>query len=87
MFMEVYKITVPGTEKSPGGIESRDWTRIGQGDGFRVIKHPTKKYYLQRNARCRKCLALQYRYAGVDHNSALAVRRSKYISTGMLQWK
>ncbi|PWA06316.1 WD40/YVTN/BNR-like repeat-containing protein [Flavobacterium laiguense] len=31
-----------GPTKSPGGIESRDWTRIGQGDGFRVIKHPTK---------------------------------------------
>lgn len=31
-----------GPSKSPGGIESRDWTRIGQGDGFRVIKHPTK---------------------------------------------
>jgi hypothetical protein len=21
---------------SPGGIEAKDWTRIGQGDGFRV---------------------------------------------------
>ena len=31
-----------GPTKSPGGVESRDWTRIGQGDGFRVIKHPTK---------------------------------------------
>lgn len=31
-----------GPSKSPGGVESRDWTRIGQGDGFRVIKHPTK---------------------------------------------
>ncbi len=31
-----------GPAKSPGGIESRDWTRIGQGDGFRVIKHPSK---------------------------------------------
>ena len=31
-----------GPTKSPGGIESRDWTRIGYGDGFRVIKHPTK---------------------------------------------
>jgi photosystem II stability/assembly factor-like uncharacterized protein len=31
-----------GPSKSPGGIEARDWTRIGQGDGFRVIKHPTK---------------------------------------------
>ncbi|HEU4496680.1 MAG TPA: hypothetical protein VFR70_06480 [Flavobacterium sp.] len=31
-----------GPTKSPGGIESRDWTSIGYGDGFRVIKHPTK---------------------------------------------
>ncbi len=31
-----------GPAKSPGGIESKDWTRIGQGDGFRVVKHPTK---------------------------------------------
>jgi photosystem II stability/assembly factor-like uncharacterized protein len=31
-----------GPSKSPGGIEARDWTRIGQGDGFRVAKHPTK---------------------------------------------
>jgi surface antigen len=30
------------TPKSPGGIEAKDWTRIGQGDGFRVVKHPTK---------------------------------------------
>jgi photosystem II stability/assembly factor-like uncharacterized protein len=31
-----------GPTKSPGGIEAKDWTRIGFGDGFRVIKHPTK---------------------------------------------
>jgi photosystem II stability/assembly factor-like uncharacterized protein len=31
-----------GPSKSPGGIEAKDWTRIGQGDGFRVVKHPTK---------------------------------------------
>ena len=31
-----------GPTKSPGGVESRDWTRIGQGDGFRVLKHPSK---------------------------------------------
>ena len=31
-----------GPTKSPGGIENKDWTRIGYGDGFRVIKHPTK---------------------------------------------
>jgi photosystem II stability/assembly factor-like uncharacterized protein len=31
-----------GPTKSPGGIENGDWKRIGYGDGFRVIKHPTK---------------------------------------------
>ncbi len=31
-----------GPTKSAGGIENSDWTRIGYGDGFRVIKHPTK---------------------------------------------
>lgn len=31
-----------GPSKSPGGIESRDWTRVGGGDGFRVVKHATK---------------------------------------------
>ena len=31
-----------GPTKSPGGVESKDWTRIGFGDGFRVIKHPSK---------------------------------------------
>ena len=31
-----------GPSKSPGGIEARDWTRVGQGDGFRVVKHSTK---------------------------------------------
>lgn len=31
-----------GPTRSPGGIEARDWTRVGQGDGFRVLKHPTK---------------------------------------------
>ena len=31
-----------GPSKSPGGIEARDWTRVGQGDGFRVVKHPSK---------------------------------------------
>jgi photosystem II stability/assembly factor-like uncharacterized protein len=31
-----------GPTKSAGGVESRDWTRIGYGDGFRVVKHPTK---------------------------------------------
>jgi photosystem II stability/assembly factor-like uncharacterized protein len=33
-----------GPTKSPGGVESRDWVSIGYGDGFRVIKHPTKNY-------------------------------------------
>jgi photosystem II stability/assembly factor-like uncharacterized protein len=31
-----------GPSRSPGGVEARDWTRIGFGDGFRVIKHPSK---------------------------------------------
>lgn len=31
-----------GPTSSPGGIEARDWNRIGYGDGFRVLKHPTK---------------------------------------------
>ena len=31
-----------GPSSSPGGIEARDWKRIGVGDGFRVLKHPTK---------------------------------------------
>ena len=28
---------------SPGGVEARDWVRIGVGDGYRVLPHPTKK--------------------------------------------
>ncbi len=31
-----------GPSSSTGGIEARDWNRIGYGDGFRVLKHPTK---------------------------------------------
>ncbi|MBU3010602.1 hypothetical protein KO506_04265 [Polaribacter vadi] len=31
-----------GPSSSPGGIEARDWNSIGAGDGFRVLKHPTK---------------------------------------------
>ncbi|WP_234110653.1 MULTISPECIES: VPS10 domain-containing protein [Chryseobacterium] len=31
-----------GPSKGDGGIESRDWHRVGFGDGFRVVKHPTK---------------------------------------------
>jgi photosystem II stability/assembly factor-like uncharacterized protein len=29
--------------KSEGGIEARDWTSVGAGDGFRVLAHPTKR--------------------------------------------
>ncbi|WP_378175796.1 WD40/YVTN/BNR-like repeat-containing protein [Aquimarina sp. SS2-1] len=32
-----------GPSSSPGGIEARDWNRVGVGDGFRVLRHPTKK--------------------------------------------
>jgi len=31
-----------GPSSSPGGINARDWNSIGGGDGFRVLKHPTK---------------------------------------------
>lgn len=31
-----------GPSESPGGIEARDWNTVGFGDGFRVLKHPTK---------------------------------------------
>lgn len=31
-----------GPSSSPGGIQARDWNSIGGGDGFRVLKHPTK---------------------------------------------
>ncbi|WP_396210952.1 WD40/YVTN/BNR-like repeat-containing protein [Flavobacterium sp.] len=31
-----------GPSKSDGGIEARDWESVGYGDGFRVLKHPTK---------------------------------------------
>jgi len=31
-----------GPSSSPGGIEARDWNNVGFGDGFRVLKHPTK---------------------------------------------
>ncbi|MBW2938973.1 hypothetical protein KXJ69_12725 [Aureisphaera sp. CAU 1614] len=31
-----------GPSSSPGGIEARDWNSVGYGDGFRVLKHPTK---------------------------------------------
>ncbi len=32
-----------GPSSSPGGIEARDWNPVGGGDGFRVLRHPTKK--------------------------------------------
>ena len=32
-----------GPSSSSGGINARDWNSIGGGDGFRVLKHPTKK--------------------------------------------
>ncbi|MCF1751746.1 WD40/YVTN/BNR-like repeat-containing protein [Mariniradius sediminis] len=32
-----------GPSASPGGVEARDWTPVGMGDGFRVYRHPTKK--------------------------------------------
>ncbi len=32
-----------GPSSSPGGIEARDWNCVGVGDGFRVLRHPTKR--------------------------------------------
>jgi photosystem II stability/assembly factor-like uncharacterized protein len=32
-----------GPSSSPGGVEARDWVRVGVGDGYRVYRHPTKK--------------------------------------------
>lgn len=32
-----------GPSRSPGGIEARDWNVVGYGDGFRVLRHPSKK--------------------------------------------
>lgn len=31
-----------GPNSSPGGVNARDWNSVGAGDGFRVLKHPTK---------------------------------------------
>ncbi len=31
-----------GPSSSPGGVEAKDWNSIGFGDGFRVLKHPSK---------------------------------------------
>ncbi len=33
-----------GPSSSPGGVEARDWNVVGFGDGFRVLRHPTKKF-------------------------------------------
>lgn len=32
-----------GPSSSSGGISARDWNSVGYGDGFRVLRHPTKK--------------------------------------------
>ncbi len=32
-----------GPSNSPAGIEARDWNPVGYGDGFRVLRHPTKR--------------------------------------------
>ncbi len=32
-----------GPSSSPGGVEARDWHVVGVGDGYRVLRHPTKK--------------------------------------------
>ncbi len=32
-----------GPSSSPGGVMARDWNSVGAGDGFRVLRHPTKK--------------------------------------------
>ncbi|WP_298779994.1 hypothetical protein [uncultured Polaribacter sp.] len=31
-----------GPSSSTGGVQARDWNSVGAGDGFRVLKHPTK---------------------------------------------
>ncbi len=31
-----------GPSASDGGIEARDWNSVGAGDGFRVLRHPSK---------------------------------------------
>ncbi|MFK7813724.1 MAG: WD40/YVTN/BNR-like repeat-containing protein [Maribacter sp.] len=33
-----------GPSSSSGGINAGDWNSIGGGDGFRVLKHPTKNF-------------------------------------------
>ncbi|MBT8288216.1 MAG: hypothetical protein KJO00_09365 [Bacteroidia bacterium] len=32
-----------GPSSAGGGVKARDWVSIGGGDGFRVLRHPTKK--------------------------------------------
>ncbi len=32
---------VPST--APGGVKEKDWNAVGGGDGFRVMRHPTKR--------------------------------------------
>ena len=31
-----------GPSSAPGGVGAREWNSVGYGDGFRVLKHPTK---------------------------------------------
>ncbi len=31
-----------GPSAAPGGVRASHWTSVGQGDGFRVLKHPTQ---------------------------------------------
>lgn len=31
-----------GPSSAPGGVKARHWNSVGYGDGFRVLKHPTK---------------------------------------------
>lgn len=31
-----------GPSSAPGGVQAKDWNSVGYGDGFRVLKHPTK---------------------------------------------
>ena len=31
-----------GPSRSPGGVEAADWKRVGVGDGYRVLRHPSK---------------------------------------------
>ncbi|MEO2067612.1 MAG: hypothetical protein ABGW67_05220, partial [Flavobacteriaceae bacterium] len=31
-----------GPSFAPGGITAKEWNPVGQGDGFRVLRHPTK---------------------------------------------